>query len=148
LNLFQYNRKCSEHSFVYPLVPPTVADTNNYNLRNRLNISQPSYRLSTYQVFTDNRQLIIVYMLAQKTHFITSLIYYRWPTFFEVFLKLLKQYKDFNCYRLHVWNHWKLLITREIISKLRMAGHTKFEDDQLQLASWCVAGIFIVESVS
>ena len=31
------------------MVPPTVADTNNYNLRNRLNISQPSYRLSTYQ---------------------------------------------------------------------------------------------------
>ena len=31
------------------LVPPTVADTNNYNLRNRLNIPQPSYRLSTYQ---------------------------------------------------------------------------------------------------
>ena len=31
------------------MVPPTVVDTNNYNLRNRLNISQPSYRLSTYQ---------------------------------------------------------------------------------------------------
>jgi hypothetical protein len=31
------------------MVPSTVADTNNYNLRNRLNISQPSYRLSTYQ---------------------------------------------------------------------------------------------------
>ena len=25
-------------------------------------------------------------MLVQKTHFITSLIYYRWPNFFEVFL--------------------------------------------------------------
>jgi hypothetical protein len=57
LNLLQYNRKCSEHSFLYPheqealteLVPPTVGDTNDYNLRNRLNISQPSYRLSTYQ---------------------------------------------------------------------------------------------------
>ena len=31
------------------LVPPTVADTNNYNLRNSLSISQPSYRLFTYQ---------------------------------------------------------------------------------------------------
>ena len=36
--------------YLTELVPPTVADTNNYNLRNRLNISQPSYRLSTYQV--------------------------------------------------------------------------------------------------
>jgi hypothetical protein len=44
--------------------------------------------------------------------------------------------KFFNCYRLHVWNHSKLRITREIISKLRMAGHTNFEDDQLQIASW------------
>ena len=35
--------------YLTELVPPTVADTNNYNLRNRLNISQPSYRLSTYQ---------------------------------------------------------------------------------------------------
>jgi hypothetical protein len=32
--------------------------------------------------------------------------------------------------------HSKLQITREIISKLRMVGHTKFEDDQLQIASW------------
>jgi hypothetical protein len=39
-----------------------------------------------------------------------------------------KQYKDFNCYRLHVWNHWKLLITREIISKLRMAGYTNISN--------------------
>jgi hypothetical protein len=36
--------------YLTELVPPTVADTNNYNLRDRLNISQPSYRLSTYQV--------------------------------------------------------------------------------------------------
>ena len=36
--------------YLTELVPPTVADTNNYNLRNILNISQPSYRLSTYQV--------------------------------------------------------------------------------------------------
>ena len=35
--------------YLTELVPPTVADTNNYNLRNRLNISQPSFRLSTYQ---------------------------------------------------------------------------------------------------
>jgi hypothetical protein len=35
--------------YLTELVPPTVADTNNYNLRNRLNISQPSYRLSIYQ---------------------------------------------------------------------------------------------------
>ena len=35
--------------YLTELVPPTVADTNNYNLRNRLNISQPSYRVSTYQ---------------------------------------------------------------------------------------------------
>ena len=35
--------------YLTELVPPTVSDTNNYNLRNRLNISQPSYRLSTYQ---------------------------------------------------------------------------------------------------
>jgi hypothetical protein len=35
--------------YLTELVPPTVADANNYNLRNRLNISQPSYRLSTYQ---------------------------------------------------------------------------------------------------
>ena len=35
--------------YLIELVPPTVADTNNYNLRNRLNISQPSYRVSTYQ---------------------------------------------------------------------------------------------------
>ena len=35
--------------YLKELVPPTVSDTNNYNLRNRLNISQPSYRLSTYQ---------------------------------------------------------------------------------------------------
>ena len=35
--------------YLTELVPPTVADTNNYNLRNKLNISQPSYRLSTYQ---------------------------------------------------------------------------------------------------
>jgi hypothetical protein len=63
-----------------------------------------------------------------------------WPTPFLFpwikITKLLKQYKDFNCYRLHVWNHSKLQITREIISKLRMVGHTKFEDDQLQIASW------------
>ena len=36
--------------YLTELVPPTVADTNNYNLRNILNISQPSYRLSTYQI--------------------------------------------------------------------------------------------------
>jgi hypothetical protein len=35
--------------YLTELVPPTVADTNNYNLRNRLNLSQPSYRLYTYQ---------------------------------------------------------------------------------------------------
>jgi hypothetical protein len=35
--------------YLTELVPPTVADTNNYNLRNRLNISQPSPRLSTHQ---------------------------------------------------------------------------------------------------
>jgi hypothetical protein len=35
--------------YLTELVPPTVGDTNNYNLRNRLNISQPSYRLSTYR---------------------------------------------------------------------------------------------------
>jgi hypothetical protein len=35
--------------YLTELVPPTVGDTNNYNLRNRLNISQQSYRLSTYQ---------------------------------------------------------------------------------------------------
>ena len=35
--------------YLSELVPPTFADTNNYNLRNRLNISQPSYRSSTYQ---------------------------------------------------------------------------------------------------
>jgi hypothetical protein len=37
--------------YLTELVPPTVADTNNYNLRNRLNISQPSYRLSIYQQY-------------------------------------------------------------------------------------------------
>jgi hypothetical protein len=37
------------HDYSTELVPPTVADTNKYNLRNILNISQPSYRLSTYQ---------------------------------------------------------------------------------------------------
>jgi predicted solute-binding protein len=31
--------------YLTELVPPTVSDTNNYNLRNRLNISQLSYRL-------------------------------------------------------------------------------------------------------
>jgi hypothetical protein len=35
--------------YLTELVAPSVADNNNYNLRNRLNISQPSYRLSTYQ---------------------------------------------------------------------------------------------------
>jgi hypothetical protein len=35
--------------YLTELVPSTVADTNNYNLRSKLNISQPSYRLSTYQ---------------------------------------------------------------------------------------------------
>jgi hypothetical protein len=29
--------------YLTELVPPTVADTNNYNLRNRLNISQDAY---------------------------------------------------------------------------------------------------------
>jgi hypothetical protein len=29
--------------YLTELVPPTVADTNNYNIRNRLNIAQPSY---------------------------------------------------------------------------------------------------------
>jgi hypothetical protein len=29
--------------------PPTVAESNNYNLRNRHNISQPANRLSSYQ---------------------------------------------------------------------------------------------------
>ena len=37
-----------EPDYLTELVPPTVADTNNYNLRNSLHISQPSYRLSTY----------------------------------------------------------------------------------------------------
>jgi hypothetical protein len=35
--------------YLKELVPPAVADINDYNLRNRLNMSQPSCRLSTYQ---------------------------------------------------------------------------------------------------
>ena len=31
------------------MIPPTVAESNNYNLRNRHNISQPANRLSSYQ---------------------------------------------------------------------------------------------------
>ena len=31
------------------MIPPTVAESNNYNLRNRHNISQPANRLSKYQ---------------------------------------------------------------------------------------------------
>jgi hypothetical protein len=41
--------KISVPDYLTELVPPTVGDTNNYNLRSRLNISQPSYRLSTYR---------------------------------------------------------------------------------------------------
>jgi hypothetical protein len=33
----------------HELIPPTVAESNNYNLRNRHNISQPANRLSKYQ---------------------------------------------------------------------------------------------------
>jgi hypothetical protein len=35
-------RECQVPNYLTELVPPTVADTNNYNLRNILNISQPS----------------------------------------------------------------------------------------------------------
>jgi hypothetical protein len=68
LNLLQYNRKCSEHSFLYPHEQEALGTNfdlnkslfrelhlflslacNPLNLRNRLNISQPSYRLSTYR---------------------------------------------------------------------------------------------------
>jgi hypothetical protein len=42
--------------YLTELVPPTVVDTNNYNLRNRLNISQPSYRLSTHSFLYPHEQ--------------------------------------------------------------------------------------------
>jgi hypothetical protein len=42
-----------------------------------------------------NRQLIIVYMMAQKTYFITSLIYYRWPNFFEVIIVYMMAQKTY-----------------------------------------------------
>jgi hypothetical protein len=50
-------------------------------------------------------------MLAQKTHFITSLIYYRWPKFFEVFL-IFFYFWNFKWLCLHIsyiCSIWKIL---------------------------------------
>jgi hypothetical protein len=49
LNLFYKIINNEAPEYLSELIPPTVAESNNYNLRNRHNISQPANRLSKYQ---------------------------------------------------------------------------------------------------
>ena len=49
LNLFDKIINNEAPEYLSELIPPTVAESNNYNLRNRHNISQPANRLSKYQ---------------------------------------------------------------------------------------------------
>jgi hypothetical protein len=49
LNLFYKIINNEAPEYLSELIPPTVAESNNYNLRNRHNISQPANRLSSYQ---------------------------------------------------------------------------------------------------
>ena len=48
LNLFYKIINNEALEYLSELIPPTVAESNNYNLRNRHNISQPANRLSSY----------------------------------------------------------------------------------------------------
>jgi hypothetical protein len=82
LNLFNKFINNEVPEYLTELIPPTVAESSNYNLRNRHTLSQPANRLSSYQnsfflstiktwntLDLDIRKVPTFFTLKKKLHF-------------------------------------------------------------------------------